>query len=82
MFANFLTVIGARATKYVAAIGFALATFGAAWLKGRAQGVAIARTRALQAEVKAAGERANAENRANREPDPVERLRRDWSLPK
>jgi hypothetical protein len=79
MLATWATVIGARVTKYVAGVGLILAAFGAAWLKGRSEGFAAARARATQAEVKAAGERADAEIRADREPDPVERLREDWS---
>jgi hypothetical protein len=78
MLATWATFIGARVTKYVAGVGFILAAFGAAWLKGRSEGSAAARARATQAEVKAAGERANAEISADREPDPVERLREDW----
>jgi hypothetical protein len=78
MLATWAALIGARVTKYVAGVGFILAAFLAAWLKGRSEGAAITRARAMQAEVKAAGERANAEIRADREPDPVERLRQDW----
>lgn len=79
MFATWAAFVGARVTKYLAAIGLVVAAFWAAWLKGRSEGSAAARARATQAEVKAAGERANAEIRADREPDPVERLRKDWS---
>jgi phage-related minor tail protein len=79
MLATWATLIGARVTKYVAGVGLILAAFLAAWLKGRSEGSAAARARATQAEVKAAGERADAEIRADREPDPVERLREDWS---
>ena len=78
MFATWAAFVGARVTKYVAGIGFVLAAFWAAWFKGRTEGAAIARARALQAEVKAAGERADAEIRVDREPDPIGRLRKDW----
>lgn len=78
MFAAWAAFVGARVTKYVAVIGFVLAAFWAAWFKGRTEGAAIARARALEAEVKAAGERANAEICVDREPDPIGRLRKDW----
>jgi hypothetical protein len=73
--------VGSTITLGAAPTGYQtfLAAFGAAWLKGRSEGSAAARARATQAEVKAAGERADAEIRADREPDPVERLREDWS---
>lgn len=78
MFAAWAAFVGARVTKYVAGIGLVVAAFWAAWLKGRSEGSAAARAKAMQAEVKAAGERANAEIRADREPDPIGRLHKDW----
>lgn len=78
MFAGWAALVGARVTKYVAGIGFVLAAFWAAWFKGRTEGAAIARARAMQAEIEAAGERASAEIHADREPDPIGRLRKDW----
>ena len=72
------SVIGARAAKYLAVVGAVLGAVFAIWAKGRSDGSAAARARAAQAEVKAAGERANAEIRADREPDPIGRLHKDW----
>lgn len=79
MFTAWAAFLGARMTKYIAAIGLVVAAFWAAWFKGRTEGAAIARAEAMQAEVKAAGERANAEIDTDREPDPVGRLHKDWS---
>ena len=71
--------IGARAIKYLAVVGAVLGAVFAIWAKGRSDGSAAARTRATLDELNAAKERADADSRANRESDPVERLRRDWS---
>lgn len=70
-----------RIGKWLAIGGAVVIALFSAWAKGRREGTANARVKAMQAEIEAAGQRANAETDANREPDPNERLRRDWSRP-
>jgi hypothetical protein len=72
------SLIGPRIAKYLAVVAAVFGAILALWAKGRSEGSAAARARAAQAEVKAAGERANAEINADREPDPVGRLHKDW----
>lgn len=74
-----LAAIGNRVAGYAAAAAAFVGFIMAVWLKGRSDGSAAARARAVDSEVRAAKERANAENTADREPDPTNRLRRDWS---
>lgn len=74
-----LAFIGSRAAKYLAVVGVVFGAVFAVWAKGRSDGSTAARTRATIDELNAAKERANADSRADRESDPVERLRRDWS---
>lgn len=79
MLATIADIITTRIGKYLAAIGLVFATFFAVWAKGRSAGTASARAAAMQAEIGAAKERANADNMANRSPDPVDELRKNWT---
>jgi hypothetical protein len=74
-----IALVGARVAKYLAIVGAVIGAVFAIWFKGRSDGSAAARARATQDELNSAKERADADSRANREPDPVERLRDDWS---
>jgi len=74
-----LAGIGNRIAGYAAAVAAFLGVLAAVWLKGRSSGSAAARARAMDDEIKAAKERADADSHAGRESDPVGRLRRDWS---
>lgn len=74
-----LAAIGNRAARYAAAVAAFMGLLAAAWLKGRSAGSAAARARAMDSEVKAAKERANADSHAGRESNPAKRLQRDWS---
>lgn len=71
--------VGNRVAGYAAAVAAFMGLLAAAWLKGRSAGSAAARARAMDSEIKAAKERANADSHAGRESDPADRLRRDWS---
>jgi len=73
------SLIGPRIAKYLAVVAAVFGAIIALWAKGRSDGSTAARTRATMDELKAAKERANADSRADRESDPVERLRREWS---
>jgi hypothetical protein len=79
MLAMVATWLGTKLGRYLAICGAVLSAVFFAWAKGRSDGAAKAEANAHKAGVKAAEQRANAENRADRDPDPVERLRRDWS---
>lgn len=70
--------LGTKLGRYLAICGAIFSTIVFAWAKGRSDGAARAQAKSHEAAVKAAEQRANAENYADREPDPVERLRKDW----
>jgi hypothetical protein len=79
MFAMAAAWLGTKLGRYLAICGAVLSAIFVAWAKGRSDGAAKAEANAHKAGVKAAEQRAHAEIRADREPDPVERLHKDWS---
>lgn len=70
---------GTRAGRILLAIGVAVAALGYAFLSGRRQERLQAGNRALARDIENRRTRDAVDRAVARDPDPAERLRRDWS---
>jgi hypothetical protein len=70
---------GTKAGRILLAVGVAVAALGYAFLSGRQQERLQAGNRALGRDIENRRTRDTVERAVAREPDPAERLRRDWS---
>lgn len=74
-----IALLTSRAGLTLAAAAAVLALLGGLYLLGRSDGAATAARRQAEAAQHQANERAKADVEADRDPAPVDRLRRDWS---
>lgn len=70
---------GTKAGRILLALGVAVAALGYAFLSGKRQERQQASNRALGRDIENRRTRDAVERAVAREPDPAERLRRDWS---